>query len=168
MSFGGKLSDFLQGEGAAPVEQEVVEEAPKIPHPEHDAKGYVKAVVMQYLTPGFEALLQVAKEKGELPPLGEELMMSTFNKKKEPKAGPGDSSPEASSDADEGGGDPSGLSVPREGDENRFDPLRWLSDYLRQYVDKPGKYKEMFNQRLAERQREMLAQAANAGPPGAS
>ena len=38
------------------------------------------------------------------------------------------------------------------GDEDKskkFNPLRWLSDYLRQYVDKPGKYKDLFNQRMA-------------------
>lgn len=46
-------------------------------------------------------------------------------------------------------------------DDAKFDPLRWLSDYLRQYVDKPGKYKELFNQRLADSQREQMAQASN-------
>ncbi|CAD7942914.1 unnamed protein product, partial [Amoebophrya sp. A120] len=57
----------------------------------------------------------------------------------------------------------------QEDEDTKFDPLRWLSDYLRQYVDKPGKYKELFNQRLADAQREQMAQSAGsiAGPGAA-
>ena len=43
-----------------------------IPNPKEDARGYVSAVLMPYLLPGFEELLHVAKEKGELHIAGHE------------------------------------------------------------------------------------------------
>ena len=36
------------------------------PHPDEDARGYINAVLMPYLTPGFTQLLHEAKKRGEL------------------------------------------------------------------------------------------------------
>mmetsp|Transcript_22152 Transcript_22152/g.55866 ORF Transcript_22152/g.55866 Transcript_22152/m.55866 type:complete len:150 (-) Transcript_22152:175-624(-) len=141
----GNLGDnlkFMLAEAGAELEEQPKKE---IPHPEHDARGYVNAVVMPYLTPGLEALLHVAKERGKLPKLGGDSKNDTPTRSR--------SGEHLGTDEEDEMADPD--------DDAKFDPLRWLSDYLRQYVDKPGKYKELFNQRLADSQREQMAQASN-------
>ena len=54
--------------GGAPMSFQEAAQKFKI---EDNARGFVEATVMPYLTAGFEELLNVAKERGELKVLGE-------------------------------------------------------------------------------------------------
>lgn len=120
-----------------------------LPLPSEDVEGYVKATLLRYVRSGLEALLRAAAENGEIAKTPDKGDKSVKKKKCQ------SSSPEEASTMDEKGL-VNGPAAP-------FNPLVWLSDHLRQHAQSPrGRYREMFEARMAEVRAQKEAEALKA------
>merc|ERR1712224_862128 len=114
--------------------------------PGEDVRAYLEQTLLPVLSPAIEKLLHHAHENGELQEALKQLEQKSSGKK--PAKGKTEGE-EAQSDMNTAESS-SATSAEAAG----FNPLVWLSDHLRQFAKEPGgKYREQFEQRVAELQR---------------
>eukprot|EP00746_Dinoflagellata_sp_MGD_P000184 gnl/MRDRNA2_/MRDRNA2_100328_c0_seq1.p2 gnl/MRDRNA2_/MRDRNA2_100328_c0~~gnl/MRDRNA2_/MRDRNA2_100328_c0_seq1.p2 ORF type:complete len:179 (+),score=57.43 gnl/MRDRNA2_/MRDRNA2_100328_c0_seq1:91-627(+) len=133
-------------EAAAPPQPLDVLDPSELMTPSEDVRAYLEQTLLPVLSPAIEKLLHHAHENGELQEALKQLEQRTATKK--PVKGKAEGE-EAQSDMNTAESS-SATSAEAAG----FNPLVWLSDHLRQFAKEPsGKYREQFEQRVAELQR---------------